>query len=137
MTYELALPPTATSVGAGRRLVAEALAAWHLEELTYTATLLTSEVLTNSVLHARTPLLLTVERAGADCVSISVRDGSAHLPRRRRHALDATTGRGIEMLDQLAQHWQVVPSEQGKTLTFVVGADIDPWASYTGAEAKW
>ena len=134
VTYELALPPTVDSVSAGRRLVSEALSAWGLDGLIYTATLLTSEVLTNSVLHARTQIVLTVERVSRDCVSISVHDGSRHVPRRRRHAQDATTGRGLDLLDRLAQSWEVQSQDGGKTLTFTVGSDVDPWAAYAGID---
>jgi anti-sigma regulatory factor (Ser/Thr protein kinase) len=134
MTYELRLAPTVDSVGVGRRLVNEALADWDLEALAYTATLLTSEVLTNSILHARTQIVLTVERNGPKTVAISVRDGSTLVPRRRHHAHDATTGRGLELLDRLAQSWRIQANENGKTLTFTVGTDIDPWAAYAGAD---
>ena len=134
MTYELTLPPTVESVGVGRRLVSEALSEWELGELAYTATLLTSEVLTNSILHARTPIVLAVERTGAETVTISVRDGSSLLPRRRRHAHDSTTGRGLELLDRLSVSWTVQSERDGKTLTFVVGGDSDPWAAYAEAD---
>src|SRR6476620_8634673 len=95
VTYELTLAPTVDSVGVGRRLVTEALSEWGLDSLAYTATLLTSEVLTNSLLHARTQIVLTIERTGPKTVTVSVRDGSPLVPRRRRHAQDATTGRGL------------------------------------------
>ena len=134
VTYELTLAPTVDSVGVGRRLVTEALSEWGLDSLAYTATLLTSEVLTNSLLHARTQIVLTIERTGPKTVSISVRDGSPLVPRRRRHAQDATTGRGLELLDRLSQSWRVQPENDGKTLTFTVGSDIDPWAAFAGVD---
>lgn len=134
VTYELTLPPAVESVAAGRRLVGKALADWDLDALAYTATLLTSETLTNSVLHARTEIVLRVERSGAAAVTVSVRDGSMHAPRRRRHAQDATTGRGLELLDRLAQSWQVQSAGTGKILTFTVGGGSDPWAAYAGVD---
>jgi anti-sigma regulatory factor (Ser/Thr protein kinase) len=134
VTYEFTLEPTVDSIGVGRRLVGAALSEWDLDALSYTATLLTSEVLTNSLLHARTEIVLTVVRTGPETVSISVHDGSAVVPRRRRHAQDATTGRGIELLDRLSQHWRVQPERSGKTLTFTVGTDIDPWAAFAGTD---
>jgi len=135
MTYELTLAPTVDSVGAGRRLVGAALSEWGLDALSYTATLLTSEVLTNSLLHARTQIDLTVARTAPTEVTISVRDGSTLVPRRRQHAHDATTGRGLELLDRLAQSWRIEPDANGKTLTFTVGGDIDPWAEFAGTES--
>jgi anti-sigma regulatory factor (Ser/Thr protein kinase) len=134
MTYELTLAPTVDSVGVGRRLVNEALSEWDLDALSYTATLLTSEVLTNSLLHARTQIVLTIERAGPRTVTISVHDGSQLVPRRRNHAQDATTGRGLELLDRLSQSWRIQPESNGKTLSFTVGTDIDPWAAFAGAD---
>jgi anti-sigma regulatory factor (Ser/Thr protein kinase) len=136
VTYELVLAPTVESVGAGRRMVSAALSDWELEVLDYTATLLTSEVLTNSVLHARTPIRLTIERTPPGAVTISVRDGSSLVPRRRRHGGDATTGRGLELLDRLSQSWRVESDGDGKTIRFVVGGDIDPWAAYAGVDWK-
>ena len=130
MTYELTLAPTVDSVGVGRRLVGEALAEWGLDDIAHTAMLLTSEVLTNSLLHARTQIVLTVERSGPRAVTIAVRDGSPIIPRRRRHAHDATTGRGLELLDRLSESWRVQPVEGGKTLTFTITADADPWAAF-------
>jgi anti-sigma regulatory factor (Ser/Thr protein kinase) len=134
MSYQLTLAPTVDAVGVGRRLVSEALSEWELDALAHTATLLTSEVLTNSLLHARTQIVLTVERTEPKAVTISVHDGSPIIPRRRRHAQDATTGRGLELLDRLSQSWRIEPEESGKTLSFTLTADTDPWAAY---EADW
>ena len=108
-----------------------ALIAWQLEQLADTATLLTSEVLTNSVLYARSDITLTVDRGDAGTVTISVRDGSSTTPARRTHSVDATTGRGLELLDQLAESWAVVPDPSGKTVRFTVGGGRDPWAPFT------
>jgi anti-sigma regulatory factor (Ser/Thr protein kinase) len=134
VTYELSLAPTVDSVGVGRRLVREALSEWGLDDLAHTAMLLTSEVLTNSLLHARTQIILSIERTGPHAVSISVRDGSTILPRRRRHAQDATTGRGLELLDRLAQSWRIDPEPGGKTVTFTLAADVDPWGAFANAD---
>ena len=130
MDYELALPPEVGSVAAGRRLVRDALAAWHLEDLIDTAALLTSEVVTNSVLHARTTILLSVRRTSDHIVAISVHDDSPHLPRSRHYSPDATTGRGLELLNRLSDEWHVETGREGKTLTFSIGG-TDPWAPFS------
>lgn len=134
MTQTLALAPDASSVRSGRRFVASVLNEWGMAELAETAVLLTSELLTNSVLHARTDISLTVQRRGDASVDICVHDGSRHTPRRRRHAHDATTGRGIELLERLAQEWAVTTDEGGKTIRFTVGLGSDPWAGFTDAD---
>jgi anti-sigma regulatory factor (Ser/Thr protein kinase) len=128
--HELTLAPAVGSVGTGRRFVRQALEEWGLHALVDTAVLLTSEVVTNSVLHARTAILLTVTRSAEDLVTISVRDGSRHPPQRRVHPPDSTTGRGVELLDALATGWSVRQEEDGKSVVFSVGGGIDPWLAH-------
>ncbi|MCU1586859.1 MAG: serine phosphatase RsbU, regulator of sigma subunit [Frankiales bacterium] len=130
MSAELVLPPDVTSVGVSRRFVRSTLAEWHLDGLADTAVLLTSEVVTNSVLHARTEILLSIDRTAEGCVTISVHDGSPHQPRARSHSVDATTGRGMELLERLSQEWHIDNQADGKTLVFTVGG-ADPWAAFT------
>lgn len=140
MADVLELIPEAASVSAARRFVAERLAALEVLDVVDTAVLLTSELVTNSVLHARTEIALSVERLDGERVQICVRDGSGYTPRRRRHAHDATTGRGIELLDKLAQSWEVSVDEGGKTIRFVLRSGSDPWADVSAADlldAEW
>lgn len=115
-------------MGAARRFVAEHVAAWKAEGVLDAAVLLTSELVTNSVLHARTEIEVEVELLAQERVQICVRDRSRFSPRRRKHASDATTGRGIELLDKLAHSWDLTVDESGKVLRFVLdAADEDPW----------
>jgi anti-sigma regulatory factor (Ser/Thr protein kinase) len=129
VTATLELPPAAASVRDGRRFITSVLETWGMTGLVETAALLTSELLTNSVLHARTEIVLTVSQLG-DCIEIEVRDGSRHGPRRRRHTADATTGRGLELLERLARSWDVSVDDDGKVVRFVLDAAADPWAAY-------
>ena len=133
MNETLELPPAAASVREGRRFVTSLLETWGLDGLVETTALLTSELLTNSVLHARTTIRLTVV-GGEGCVEVVVRDGSRQGPRRRRHARDATTGRGVELLERLATSWDVGVDDNGKSVRFTVTAADDPWAAFAGAE---
>jgi anti-sigma regulatory factor (Ser/Thr protein kinase) len=130
VTATLELPPAAASVRDGRRFVTTVLEQWGMPDLVETAALLTSELLTNSVLHARTEIVLSVAQLEG-CVEIEVRDGSRHGPRRRRHTQDATTGRGLELLERLARSWDVSVDADGKTVRFVLDRSADPWAAYT------
>ena len=115
------LPPQPASVGRARRLVAGAVSAAGHEDLVDVATLLVSEVVTNSVLHARTEILLrcSPSRAG---VRIEVSDRSPVLPGIRHYDLEATTGRGLELVAALAASWGVHREDEGKTLWFEVGS---------------
>lgn len=127
------LPPTARSTTQARRFVLSALSEWGLDALRDTAALLTSEVVTNSVLHARTDVEVSIGRLD-DGVVIEVTDGSRRAPVRRLQINEATTGRGVELLEQLAASWGVTLHDDGKTVRFTLSEAVDPWAAYTGAE---
>ena len=128
------LPATARSVPEARRLVAGALQEWGCDNLVDTARLLTSELVTNAVLHARTEVTVTVENLGHG-VRVSVGDESPVPPALRHHSATATTGRGLRLLDQLARDWSVDDTDSGKTVWFTLTDGVDPWAAY--ADGSW
>ena len=129
MTATLELPPVPASVPQARRFVVRLLEQWSLDHLAETAALLTSEVVSNALLHARTEIFVAA-RPLAGAVEVSVRDGSRVTPVRRRPGTGATPGRGVELLEQLAQSWEVVLDAHGKTVTFTVDGRSDPWAAF-------
>jgi anti-sigma regulatory factor (Ser/Thr protein kinase) len=110
--------------------IRDTLDAWALTPLCDAALLLTSEVVTNALLHARTQITLFAERLGADGVRISVADGSPVAPSLRRHSGTATTGRGLQLLGQLADAWDTDLTLDGKTVWFTLRGDRDPWAGF-------
>jgi anti-sigma regulatory factor (Ser/Thr protein kinase) len=116
----LLLAPEARAPSVSRRFVKEALARWELEVLTDIAVLLTSELVTNAIVHAQTEVAVTIRRKERDSVIISVQDGSSIHPRISAHAEDSTTGRGISILDQLAASWEVIRQGAGKTILFTL-----------------
>jgi anti-sigma regulatory factor (Ser/Thr protein kinase) len=130
----LELPPTARSASEGRHFVVEALAQWQLDVLVDSAALLATEVITNAVLHARTPLMLLIERIGEETVRISISDGSTFVPQRRRASQDSTNGRGLDLLDRLSTSWSVTTNAAGKTVQFTLDAGHDPWAGFVGVD---
>lgn len=134
MSTTLRLPARPSSVSEARRFVVRLLEQWSLDELTDTVALLTSEVVTNAVLHARTEITLTaVDLGGA--VQIDVSDLSSSAPVQRRHSVEATTGRGVQLLDQLARSWEVRFENGGKTVRFTVDGASDPWTQI--GDAAW
>ncbi len=118
------LPPQAASAAAARRHVARTIGAGPLADLVETASLLVSEVVTNAVLHAGTEIELTcgVEH-GSLCVQ--VRDRSTVTPSPRHYDAGATTGRGLGLVELLAEEWGVEADEEGKTVWFLLaGPDV-------------
>jgi PAS domain S-box-containing protein len=115
--HVIRLPPQPSSVSQARRLVRRVLAEAGRQDLVETAELLVSEVVTNALLHAGTPVDV---RASLDDrgVRVEVRDGSRHLPVRRSYAPTAGTGRGLMLLDQMVDEWGVSREAEGKTVWF-------------------
>jgi anti-sigma regulatory factor (Ser/Thr protein kinase) len=130
----LQLPPMAHSASQGRHFVVETLQQWRLDSLVDSAALLSTEVITNAVLHARTPVAVSLERIGDDCVQISVSDGSTFVPRLRQSTADSTNGRGLDLLDRLSASWSVITTSFGKTVQFTLDRGHDPWAGFVGID---
>lgn len=115
---QLAAEPT--SARKARRLVLEALAEWDLDSLADDASLLVSEVVTNSLLHARSPIHVRVIRSDPG-VRIEVHDGSPRLPSVRTYDGEAVTGRGLEIVGCTASNWGAEQSNDGKVVWFELG----------------
>ena len=112
---ELPLAPSA--VADARTFVANTLRRWELEPLVPDAALLTSELVTNSLLHARSEVTVTV--AVADGVAeVGVADRSASPPQPRPLGATGESGRGLHLVEQVAKEWGVVPTAEGKQVWF-------------------
>jgi PAS domain S-box-containing protein len=105
------------SVGAGRRFLRNTLREWDCEELSDTACLLASELLSNAVRHACGPLRLRLRQTG-DELSVEVCDGSPVLPRARSASPEEESGRGLALVDCLAASWGTLPTGDGKAVWF-------------------
>lgn len=82
-------------------------------ELSDTMALLVSELVSNVVLHARTPCSLSI-RQMRDRFRVEVQDGSDRLPgmRERTDPL-AQSGRGMQLVDGLSAAHGVDPEPRG------------------------
>ena len=122
MDVRTVFPCDAASVGAARRMVKGELAgsigrSAAGAELVEAASLLLSELVTNSIVHGRTDVEVRLI-ADDHMVRAEVSDGNPTVPSARRtHAL-AGTGRGLQLIDQLSTRWGVSTSDDGKTVWF-------------------
>lgn len=98
------LPADPVSVGQARRFARRALDEWGLADLVDTVVLLTSELATNAVLHARTTFAVVLSLS-AGHLRVDVLDGSGTAPRVRQPSPTAATGRGVGMVAALADQW--------------------------------
>jgi anti-sigma regulatory factor (Ser/Thr protein kinase) len=117
----LELRPEATSVRLARAFVATALREWTLDGLGEVAVLLTSELVTNAVLHTRGAITVSVELVSQRrVVRVGVQDQSTVVPRRRNYSPLATTGRGLIMVVTAADAFGVDPLFHGKVVWFEI-----------------
>ena len=86
-------------------------------EVTDYAALLTSELVTNAVLHAATPLCITLHIL-PDRIRVDVADGNPAFPALKEYGRDAATGRGLTLFNSLASNWGVQAVAGGKIVWF-------------------
>ncbi|GAA2749531.1 SpoIIE family protein phosphatase [Kitasatospora cinereorecta] len=110
------LPAEPTAVSRARRLVRGTLADWSMEQLTDTAELLVSELVTNSVRYASAPI--GVRLTLGDRLLVEISDPLPDPPRERQAAEGDEGGRGLELVSRLALHWGARAEGMGKVVWF-------------------
>jgi anti-sigma regulatory factor (Ser/Thr protein kinase) len=115
--FTLRLDPTNSAPRAARQAVAEFLAQTGRADLAPDATLLSSELVTNAVLHAGGPIDLTASYRDRR-LRLEVHDTSPELPTLQSVGVRNETGRGLRLVDCVASQWGVMPDTDGKTTWF-------------------
>ena len=117
MAHEIRLPAGPTTPRSARQFVEEVFppaAASRLDD----AKLLVSELVTNAVVRALSPVDLRVIESD-DAVRVEVHDRSERIPTISHAAPDAESGRGLSIVDRLADRWGTVRMpELGKAVWF-------------------
>ena len=119
------LPADATSPRQARRFVTEALNEWNCAAALDTVALLTSELVTNAVVHAKSTPQIVVQ-ATEHQLRIEVHDQELTSPVRRVPDAAGPGGRGLLLLDELATEWGVEPRPGGKAVWFTVARPTTP-----------
>ena len=145
------LPGTPAAASAARHFVAECCDDWGLGPICEDLTLPVSELVTNALLHAPTPAMLTVSLTAA-FVEVSVRDSNPRPPVLRPVRLNLdddisvvaarlgdlpedlrdealhvgpsgsiAAGRGLHIVDAVADEWGVSELSAGKEVWFRIG----------------
>ncbi|HEY1634204.1 MAG TPA: ATP-binding protein [Acidimicrobiales bacterium] len=120
MEASIRLSPHPTSARAAREFVARTLLEWGRQDQTEAAVLLTSELVTNAIIHARTEVAVTMRAAG-DGLRVVVLDESDEQPSPRSEADELGGGRGLKLVDAVAASWGVAPQGRGKAVWFELG----------------
>ncbi|WP_329400392.1 SpoIIE family protein phosphatase [Streptomyces melanogenes] len=104
-----------------RRELRELLHDWADAEQVDAAELMVSEMVTNVLVHTDGDALLVAEATGTPgtrCLRVEVADASDDLPHKRRPGEMASSGRGLVLMEMLADHWGVDPRGEGKSIWF-------------------
>jgi anti-sigma regulatory factor (Ser/Thr protein kinase) len=118
---EFVLPADTASPRAARDRVRLWLGTWGDADNRDAVVLLVSELVTNAIVHARTEVTVRLAMSGR-CVRVEVDDGSSAVPDRRTPRAHHPGGRGLHLLDELADHWGVRARDDGKTVWFELEA---------------
>ncbi|MEU5213151.1 ATP-binding protein [Streptomyces sp. NPDC020742] len=115
-------PADLRAVGEVRRELRQLLSRWTAPgggELTEVATLLTSELVTNALVHAEGGAVVTA-RVG-DRLRVEVRDGTPGRPEIPTPTTEDTSGRGLMLVRALADAWGIRTEGLGKCVWFELG----------------
>ncbi|MEV5319430.1 ATP-binding protein [Streptomyces sp. NPDC052687] len=111
------------AVPEARRALRELLRQWGSPGCSAVAELLTSELVTNALVHTDDDAVLTAT-VGPRGLRVEVRDFVARRPTPRVPAADdGTHGRGLILVEALAADWGVRPHAVGKAVWFELTED--------------
>lgn len=120
-TYDRPLAPDAASAGEARSAVRRELCAWGAPELVDDCSLIVTELVTNAVRHGGSGIHFRLGTNGS-WVYGEVFDAGDHMPRLCRPDPDAPGGRGLFIVDRLADEWGVAGLPGGgKIVWFLIG----------------
>ncbi|MEU9195197.1 SpoIIE family protein phosphatase [Streptomyces hundungensis] len=108
-------------IAGARRQLRELLHDWADEDQVDSAVLMISEMITNVLVHTDGDALLVAEARGplgTRRLRVEVADASDELPHRRRPGELASSGRGLILMEMLADAWGVDPRGDGKSIWF-------------------
>ena len=110
-------------LGEGRRFVARTLRDWDVDAARIeSVTLVANELVANAIVHAHSAPMLSLSESGDDLV-LHVADNSCVAPVLQTPGRDEFSGRGLRLVDALADRWGVDIGESGKSV----------WVAFAGA----
>ncbi|MGW2667812.1 SpoIIE family protein phosphatase [Streptomyces sp. NPDC001272] len=117
---EWEVPDDPSAVSRVRRTAAAQLEAWGLEDLSFTAELVLSELITNAIRYGGEPI--RVRLLNDRNLICEVSDASSTSPHLRYAATTDEGGRGLFLVAQYAERWGTRYTERGK----VIWAELSP-----------
>ena len=110
----LDLPSDPAIVADARTHASDQLAAWGLEDLSFTTELMVSELVTNAIRYGKAPIQLRMILQST--LTCEVSDASSTAPHLRHARVFDEGGRGLLLVAQLAERWGARHSREGKVI---------------------
>ncbi len=123
-TARLELPGTPAAPSVARLFVRTLCQAWGASAVCDVAELLSSELVTNAVVHAHSPVEVEAAYDDSEGLRIDVYDRSPGElnPHPREPSEAAEGGRGLAIVAELASRWGVDPVAPGKRVWFMLAS---------------
>jgi anti-sigma regulatory factor (Ser/Thr protein kinase) len=101
-----------------RHMIRAAVRAWGAGDRADEAELVADELITNALMHTEGSAIVTLRVLGGGDrrLRVEVEDSSSALPRRREAGEDEVSGRGLLLVDEIADVWGVEARGGGKAV---------------------
>ncbi len=111
-------PNDPAALSEARHMVRAAVRAWGARDRADEIELVADELVTNALMHTEGAAIITLRvLSGADRrLRVEVEDTSSALPRRREAGEEGVSGRGLLLVDRLADFWGVESRGSGKAV---------------------
>jgi anti-sigma regulatory factor (Ser/Thr protein kinase) len=116
-SVETELPSSMSSPQLARAFLRSTLETWRLDGFGDITELLVTELVANVVTHVGAPMTVRVHRSPSK-VRVEIDDASTEVPVVRHPGAADEHGRGVLLVDQLANSWGVDTRSDGKTVWF-------------------
>jgi anti-sigma regulatory factor (Ser/Thr protein kinase) len=114
------LPCEPSSVPRARAFIRERLEDWRCSGVIDDAELVMSEILTNAIRHTGCEQTTVRIDVAGDAVAVVVSDPGDRVPRRVDNGPDSPTGRGLAVVEAVAEHWGSEQNLWGKDVWAVL-----------------
>jgi anti-sigma regulatory factor (Ser/Thr protein kinase) len=126
-SHETVLAAEPVSASKARDFISQHLVAHDLPYLVEDIRLVTSELATNAMVHARTPFVVTLSEVNG-VVLLAIRDGSTSVPVRTTPRVTDMGGRGLMLVELLSREWGASTDGSGSKSV---------WASFATRTGPW
>jgi anti-sigma regulatory factor (Ser/Thr protein kinase) len=124
-SLSVSLVATPTAPAEARRHVRAAIESWDVAADPYVAALLTSELVTNAIMHTAGTVRLFVT-CSCEHLRVYVHDTSRARPVPLDPPAEAEDGRGLVLVDSLSTDWGSYRTSDGKAVYFTLAFGTGP-----------